>query len=82
MYEMDGFSSDVSECPGSRLGVGAYNREQRATILRLFGTEKDSMWGAGLRAPIGNRIAHSSSDSARGAISHAEPGGDFLTLVD
>ena len=36
----------------TRLGVGTYNRERKATILRQFDTEKDALWGGGIRVPI------------------------------
>lgn len=37
----------------TRLGIGAYNLERKATIIRQFDTEKGALREAGLRAPWG-----------------------------
>ena len=58
MSEMAGFSLGGFGFFSARLGVGAYNRERKATILRQFVTEKDSLRIVGLRPPIGIRIGH------------------------
>ena len=63
-----------------RLGTGTYNRERKPTIMRQFSTVGDALWGAGLRAPIGNRISHSASDLTWGALNVDKPGGEFVTL--
>ena len=45
----------------TRLGMGTYNRERKETALRQFATDKDALWGGGLRVPVGNRIAHAAA---------------------
>ena len=66
----------------TRLRMGAYNPERKATTLRQFATDKDASWGGGLRVPIGNRIAHAAASLTWGAINTDKPGEDVLTLAD
>ena len=62
--------------------MGTYNREREATILRQFATDKDALWGGGLRVPIGNRIAHAAAALTWGTINMDKPGEDVITLAD
>ena len=66
--------------PSARLGVGAYNRGRKAIIPREFDTEKNALWSAGLRAPIGNRIAHAAAALTYGTLPPGKPGDDVVTL--
>ena len=61
LTEMTGFSLGGFGFFQTRLGMGTYNRERKATILRQFATDKDALWDSGLRVPIGNRIAHAAA---------------------
>ena len=51
------------------LGIGVYNKERMASTLRQGLTERGRMWGIGVRVPIGDRIAHGSETTHRGAAS-------------
>lgn len=66
----------------TRLGSGAYNRERKATVLRQFATEKDALWGAGVRVPVGSRVAHAASALTWGALNTDKPADDYGTLGD
>ena len=61
LAEMAGFPMGGFGFFKTRLGMGAYSRERKAAILRQFTTDKDALWGGGLRVPIGNRIAHAAA---------------------
>ena len=80
--EMAGFSMGGFGFFKTRLGMGAYNRERKATILRQFIADKDALWGGGLRFPIGNRVAHASAALTWGAMNPDKPGDDVLTMAD
>ena len=82
LTEMTGFPMGGFGFPKTRLGIGTYNRERKATILRQFAADKDSVWGGGLRVPIGNRIAHAAEALTWGATNTDKPGGDVMELAD
>ena len=82
LTEMTGFSLGGFGFFKTRLVMGTYNRERKATILRQFTTDMDALRGGGLRAPIGNRIAHAAAALTWGAINTDKPGEDVLTLAD
>ena len=82
LTEMTGFSLGGFGFFQTRLGMGTYNRERKATILRQFATDKDALRDGGLRVPIGNRIAHAAAALTWGAVNADKPGGDTLTLAD
>ena len=82
LTEMEGFSLGGFGFSQARLGMGTYNRERNATILRQFSTDKDALRGGGLRVPVGNRIAHAAAALTWGAVNVDKPGDDTLTLAD
>ena len=53
---------------GGPLAIGVYIMERSATLRRQGKTERDRLWGKGIRAPIGARIAHAASTPQRGAL--------------
>ena len=64
------------------LGTGAYSREKKASILRQGITDKDRYWDAGLRVPIGNRVAHAGASLSWGTILEGSQSDDALLLLD
>lgn len=66
----------------TRLGMGTYNLGRKTTIPRRYDTAKDALWGAGLRAPIGNRIARDAAALTLGTLNADRPVGEFVTLGD
>ena len=82
LTEMAGFSLGGFGFFKTRLGMGTYNRERKADILRKFTTDKDALWGGGLRGPIGNRISHDAAALTWGTANTYKLGDDVLTLAD
>ena len=82
MTEMAGFSLGGFGFFKTRLGMGTYNRERKATSLRQFNTDKDALRGGGLRVPIGNRIAHAAAALTWGTLYTDKPDEDTATLDD
>ena len=76
-FELAGFG--FSQTP---LGVRKYNREKKASIPRQGISDRDRFWDAGIRAPIGRRIAHASASLSWGAIAEGSQAGDILPLSD
>ena len=66
----------------TRLGLETCNRDQKATISRQFETDKDTLWGGGLRAPIGNRVARAAASLTWGTLTPDRHGGDSITWAD
>ena len=82
MAGMTGFSLGGFGFPEARLGMGAYSREHRATILRQFATDKYALWGGGVRVPIGNRISHAAASLTWGTLTPEKSSDDAIALVD
>ena len=40
------------------IGAGTYSRERKNTTLRQATTDRDALWGIGIRVPLGNRFCH------------------------
>ena len=66
----------------TKLGMGTYNKERQAAILRSFSTDKDALWGDGLRVPIGNRLARAAAALTWGTITPDKPAEDTVLLSD
>ena len=82
LTEMTGFSLVGFGFFKTRLGMGTYNRERNATILRKFNSGKEALRGSVLRVPIGNRIAHAAAALTWGTSHPDKPDEDTATLAD
>ena len=51
------------------LGVGVYNKDRRASLLRKGLTERDRLRDRGARVPVGNQIAYGTSAMLWGTMS-------------
>ena len=80
--DMDGFPLSAVAGFQNTCGAGTYSRGRKAGISSQFKTDKEALWGGGLRAPVGNRFAHASSALTWGAINPDKPGGAVLALAD
>lgn len=66
--------------PHPRLGMGAYNRERKATAMRKFPPKKHTLRHIGPRVPIGNRIGRAAAALTLETMNSAQIGDDFVTL--
>ena len=66
----------------TKLGTGTYNREKKARILRQGQTDKDWLWGNGLRVPISTRFAQGGSSLSWGCLSESTAQDDAILLGD
>ena len=64
------------------LGVGVYNKERKASLLRQGLTERDRLWDQGIRAPIGNRIAHGAATMMWGTTTSENIDDNALLVTD
>ena len=79
---MTGFPLGGFGFPKTRMGVATYSRGRKSTILRQFNTDKDALWGGGIRVPIGNRIARAAAALTWGTLNPEKPDEDTATLAD
>ena len=54
--------------PKTTVSSGNYNRQAKSCIIRQRHTDKDALWGNGLRAPIGARVGRAGSALNWGAL--------------
>ena len=64
------------------LGIGVFNKERRSTLIRQGLTDRDRLWGGGVRVPIGNRIAHGAAALLRGTMSAENIDDNSLLVSD
>ena len=65
-----------------RIGTGAYNRERKAAIARHAVADRDALWGAGARSPVGSRVFQRLAFLACGTFGDAHAADDAILLSD
>ena len=76
-FDMVGFGF-----PDRKIGTGTYNRDRKADVLRQPATDRDALWGAGIRVPIGDRFSRASASLTWGCLQESNVPGNALLLSD